>query len=65
VVIRKDGSVEASEIVQRSGSAAFDRSVTAVLNRVTTVGRPFPAGATDERRTYVIKFDLRAKRATG
>lgn len=65
VVVRRDGSIESAEITQRSGVATFDRSVTTVLGRVTTVGRPFPTGATDDRRTYVIKFDLKAKRATG
>ncbi len=65
VVVRRDGTIASAEIIEKSGIAALDRSIRTVLDRVATVGRPFPAGATEERRSYVITFDLNAKRATG
>jgi hypothetical protein len=39
-----------------------DASVQRSLDRVTTIGRPFPEGSKDQQRTYILKFDLRAKR---
>ncbi|MHB1305473.1 MAG: TonB C-terminal domain-containing protein [Limisphaerales bacterium] len=65
VVIGRDGSVESAEIVDKSGIATLDKSVRAVLDRVSSVGRPFPAGATEDRRSYVISFNLKARRAIG
>ncbi len=60
VVIGRDGSVITSEIRKRSGNAALDRSVQAVLDRVRTIGRPFPEGARDDRREFDISFTLEA-----
>lgn len=65
VVIGRDGRVLSSEIVSKSGVAALDKSVAAALGRVTTIGRPFPEESKDDRKTFLIDFDLRAKRGIG
>jgi len=65
VVIARDGSVVSAEIVERSKAPALDQSVTSALGRVTTIGRPFPEGSTDERKTFLIEFDLKARQGTG
>jgi len=65
VVIARDGKVVRAEIVSKSGAAALDKSVATVLGRVTTIGRPFPDSSPDEQKTFLIDFDLQAKRSTG
>ena len=62
VTISRDGTVISSRITNRSGDSQMDASVQRALDRVTTVGRPFPEGAKDNERTYVIPFNLKAKR---
>jgi len=64
VTIARDGTVVAKSIVTRSGDAAVDSSVRRALDKVSTVGRPFPEGAKDSERTYIIPFNLRTKRGT-
>jgi outer membrane biosynthesis protein TonB len=58
VVIARNGDVVLSEIKRRSGNEAMDRSVRAALDRVRTIGRPFPEGAQDDRREFEIEFHL-------
>lgn len=58
VVIARNGDVILSEIKRRSGNEAMDRSVRAALDRVRTIGRPFPEGARDEQREFEIEFHL-------
>jgi outer membrane biosynthesis protein TonB len=58
VVIARNGDVVLSEIKRRSGNEAMDRSVRAALDRVRTIGRPFPEGARDDRREFEIEFHL-------
>jgi len=65
VVIGKDGKVLEARIETKSGLDALDKSVQAALDRVVTIGQPFPTGAKDERRTFLINFNLKAKRALG
>lgn len=62
IVIAKDGSVVSARIISRCGDGAIDGSVEATLRRVNSVP-PFPAGATDKQRTYIMGFNLKAKRA--
>lgn len=62
VTIAREGTVVAKRIVKRSGDAAVDASVQRVLDRVATVGRPFPEGAKDKERTYIIPFNMKSKR---
>jgi TonB family protein len=63
VVIAKSGAVVSSEIKRRSGNTALDRSVRGALDRVRTIGRPFPEGATDSQREFVIEFNLESRGA--
>lgn len=60
VAIAKDGTVESSEIVKSSGNPGFDQSVQQTLDRVKSV-QPFDADAKDERRTFVIDFEMKPK----
>ena len=65
VVIARDGHIVSADLVTKSGLAPLDKSVTAALVRVTTIGRPFPEGATEETRTFFIDFNLEAKKPLG
>ena len=60
VVIAKDGTVISAKIVKPSGDDQMDKSVQMVLDKIRLV-QPFESGARDERRTFIINFDLRAK----
>src|ERR1039457_3175015 len=64
VTIANDGRVITAHIIERSGDAGVDRSVQNTLDRVTDIA-PFPDGATDKERTYIINFNLKAKRMLG
>jgi len=61
VTIASDGSVISATIMTPSGDANTDDSVQKTLDRVTFIA-PFPDGATDKQRTYIINFNLKAKR---
>jgi TonB family protein len=61
VVIARNGEVVDSAITRRSGNAALDRSVQTVLDRVRTIGRPFPEGARDDQREFHIEFNLESR----
>jgi len=66
VVIGLDGSVNSDSIVKRSGIPALDKSVQNALDRVRLRGLPpFPEGAKESQRTYIINFNLKAKRLVG
>jgi len=56
VTIRRDGQLVSARIIRRTGNAALDRSVQRALDRVKTIGRSFPAGATDAQRTFTLDF---------
>ena len=64
VTIARDGTVIESHIVTPSGDSSVDRSVQSTLDRVTNI-RPFPDDSTDKQRTYIINFNLKAKRMLG
>ena len=64
VTIARDGTVVDKRIVKWSGDRAVDASVQRTLDKVTTIGKPFPAGSKDEERTYIIPFNMRTKRGT-
>jgi len=64
VTIARNGNVISSSITTPSGSSELDRAIQATLDRVTFVA-PFPAGAKDSQRTFVISFDLKAKKLLG
>ena len=65
IVVARDGSILSSRIVTESGSKLVDRSIQSALNRVTTIGVPFPAGAKESHRTFNISFSLKAKKLLG
>lgn len=56
VTVRRDGRVISSRIVRRTGNAALDRSVQRALDRVKTIGRPFPSGSSEAQRTFTLDF---------
>ncbi|HEV2691923.1 MAG TPA: TonB family protein [Verrucomicrobiae bacterium] len=64
VTIANDGHVTASSIVNASGDSKVDRSVQRTLDRVDFVA-PFPDGAKEKERTFIINFNLKAKRLNG
>jgi TonB family protein len=65
VVIRRDGTVESATITGASGTGALDNNIRQLLARVKTMGRPFPEGAKEAKRTYNIDFNLEAKLGSG
>lgn len=66
VTIARDGTVlrDQTRILKRSGIPALDKSVQAALDRVRSIA-PFPASSTDSQRTFIIGFNLKAKRSLG
>ncbi|HAV65531.1 MAG TPA: hypothetical protein DCY13_24545, partial [Verrucomicrobiales bacterium] len=65
VVIRADGSIESSTLVDASGVSKLDANIRQLLARVKTIGKPFPDGARESKRTYTIEFNLKAKLGAG
>jgi protein TonB len=64
VTIASDGRVISAQVIGPSGDASVDRSVQNTLDRVTDIA-PFPEGSADTERTYIINFNLKAKRLLG
>jgi TonB family protein len=64
VTIARDGTVVSASIINPSGSGPVDRSVQQTLNRVKFVA-PFPDGAKEGERSFIINFNLKAKRLIG
>jgi TonB family protein len=64
VTIARDGTVISARLTDASGSAPVDRSVQHTLNRVKFVA-PFPEGAKEDERTFIINFNLKTKRSLG
>jgi outer membrane biosynthesis protein TonB len=56
--------VISAHIITPSGDNGVDATVQRTLNRISFI-RPFPAGTTDKERTYIINFNLKAKRMLG
>jgi outer membrane biosynthesis protein TonB len=61
IVIARDGKVMTAEFVKRSRDRQVDDSVQRALDRVPSL-RPFPEGAKEATREYILQFDLRVKR---
>jgi TonB family protein len=64
VTIASDGTVISASVIGASGDSGVDTSVQKTLDRVTFIA-PFPSGTTDKERTYIINFNLKAKRMLG
>ena len=65
VTIARNGSVVSSRVISESGSKLVDRSIQNALDRVTTIGVAFSAGAKESQRTFTISFSLKAKKLLG
>lgn len=61
VTIARSGRVISWSVERNSGDPSVDRSVERTLISVTQVD-PFPEGSKDQQRTYIINFNLSAKR---
>lgn len=59
VTIDRTGRVLSSRITRKTGDAALDRSVQSALDRVKTIGKAFPAGSKDSKRTFTLDFTPR------
>lgn len=64
VTIGSDGSVISARIIDPSGDSRMDASVRRALDRVTFIA-PFPDGAKEEQKTFIINFNLKTKRMLG
>ncbi len=64
VIIARDGRVISDAIVKRSGVPALDKSIQNALDRVRQLP-PFPEGAKEAERIFIINFNLKAKRLLG
>jgi outer membrane biosynthesis protein TonB len=64
IVVARDGTILSAEIISKSGEPALDKSVGRALRAVTKLP-PFPASARDEQRSFLLRFNLEAKEASG
>ncbi len=64
VTIARNGQVVSSRIVNGSGDTKVDNSIQRTLDRVRFV-REFPDGAKESEKTFIINFNLKAKRMLG
>jgi TonB family protein len=64
ITVANDGTVISSEILDPSGDPGVDASVQRTLDRVTFIA-PFPDGSTEKQKTFIINFNLKAKRMLG
>lgn len=64
VTIGSDGRVVSARILNPSGDSRVDASVQRTLDRVTFIA-PFPDGAKEKEKTFIINFNLKAKRMLG
>lgn len=64
VVVHRTGRIISADITRRSGLPGIDKSVQRALEAVTSLP-PFPQGARDQERTFIIEFSLKAKRLIG
>ncbi len=65
VTIARDGTVLRASVTRKAGVTALDKSVQRALDRVQSIGRPFPEGIRDAQRTFQLDFNLKAKRQIG
>ncbi len=64
ITVSSDGTVVSAHIVDPSGDSGVDESVQRTLDRVTFIA-PFPDGSTEKEKTFIINFNLKAKRMLG
>ena len=61
VTIDRSGRVLSARITRRTGDVELDRSVQRAIDRVKTIGKPFPAGSRDSQRTFTLDFTPRKR----
>ena len=61
VTIDRTGRVLSSRITRKTGDAALDRSVQSALDRVKVIGKAFPAGSKDSKKTFTLDFTPRIR----
>jgi outer membrane biosynthesis protein TonB len=61
ITIANDGTVISAHIIGASGDASVDELGAENFGSRSTIA-PFPDGATEKERTYIINFNLKAKR---
>ena len=59
VTVDRTGKVLSARVVRKTGDAALDRSVQSALDRVRSIGKPFPSGSNDSKRTFTLDFTPR------
>ena len=59
VTVDRTGKVVSARVVRKTGDAALDRSVQSALDRVRSIGKPFPSGSNDSKRTFTLDFTPR------
>lgn len=64
VVVAKNGTVISATIIKKSSESALNKSVQRALERVRKLP-PFPEGATEDQRSFNIRFNLKAKQSLG
>ena len=64
LVIHRTGRIIEARITRKSGNASLDRSVQGALDRVRSL-KPFPEGALDQQRTFIIDFVPKFKKSVG
>ena len=64
VTVSRDGTVISSRILTPSGDAKVDASVQQTLDKVNFIA-PFPDGATESQKEFIITFNLKSKRMLG
>lgn len=64
IVVARDGTILSAEIVSPSGERPLDKSVERALRAVMKLP-PFPSGAHDEQRSFLIRFNLESKEGSG
>jgi outer membrane biosynthesis protein TonB len=62
VTIARDGTVIAKRISKKSGEPALDASMQRLLDRISSVRRPFPEEMTEKQHSYTIPFNLKSNR---
>jgi TonB family protein len=64
IVVARDGSIISADVTNPSGDSALNRSVEKALRAVRKLP-PFPSGATDDQRSFLIRFNLDTKESSG
>ena len=64
ITVSRDGRVTEARLTKSSGKAGLDKSIQSALNRVKTIA-PFPPADKERERTFIIDFNLKAKRLLG